>query len=777
MSKVSASIVALMLFTMPFYGCASMIKQEIKVEPIVEKAEIKAPVALIVPNSKVYGTDTYIDNYFWLRNKVDPSVISYLNEENQYSELKLKPTEKLQEDLYKEMLGRIKEADSSVPEKIGNYYYYNRTEPGKQYKIYCRKYFNLDGIEEVILDLNVLAQDKKYFALGTYKVSPNGKYVAYSTDTDGSESYTLYIKEIQTSQILTDIIPNTSDSLEWSNDSEMFFYTVLDATKRPYQAYRHRINGDYKSDIMVYQENDGAYFLNISKTKSKSYLLFKSASNISSETRYISANKPNGVLNLVIPRKYGVDYSVESRDNKLYILTNDNAPNYKLVIAPFKNPSEKNWREIIPQWETVKMDDIQVFKNFIVISEREDATKKVLVINMKNFDLRHIDFPEAVYNVELNNNNTFDTNILRFNYESMTTPPTTFDYNMEANTRTQLKQREVLGGYDPNKYESEKVFVKATDGAMIPVSLVHKKNFVKDGKSPLLMYGYGSYGINTDPYFSSTNISLLDRGFTYAIANVRGGSELGKKWYESGKFLNKKNTFNDFINVAEYLVKEKYTSSDKLVAQGGSAGGMLMGAIANMRPDLFKTIIAQVPFVDVINTMMDSTLPLTTTEYDEWGDPNKKEYYDYMKSYSPYDNVKIQAYPNMLVTAGLNDPRVGYWEPAKFVAKLRANKTDKNTLILKTNMGAGHGGASGRYDYLKDVAYNYAFILDTLGINDIQPAVITSPLPLVSPLSVNTSPLPSNNSVPSVSPSLIPVVVPSISPSPLPTTSSLPSKI
>ena len=687
-------------------------------EVVAIKPEIKAPVARVVPSAVIYGTENYIDNYAWLKNKADPEVINYLQAENKYTEEKTKESEVFQKKLYDEMVTRIKETDVSAPYKLGNYYYYTKTEAGKQYKIYCRKYYNISGPEEIILDPNALAGEAKYFDVGAFEVSPNGKYLAYSIDNNGSEAYTTYVKDMELNQVLNDQIPNTSSSLKWANDNQTFFYTTLDNAKRPFQVYRHRLTADPKEDSLIYHERDESYYLGVSKSKNSSYIFINSSSQITSEVRYIDANKPFSLVNIVIPRKNGVEYYVENRDKNFYILTNDNAQNFKLVIAPVTEPSERSWREIIPHWDAVKIDSFEVFRDFLVVAERENAQKKLLVVNMRNFDIKYIDVPEPVYDVNLTDNHDYNSDYVRFNYESLTTPESVYDYNMQVGIKDVVKQKDVLGGYNPANYESERVYAKAADGAMIPISLVRKKGTPKDGKSPLYLYAYGSYGMSMDPYFDSSRLSLLDRGFTYAIAHIRGGGDMGRKWYEEGKFLKKKNTFNDFISSAEYLINEKYTSKDKLVISGGSAGGLLMGAVTNMRPDLFKTVVADVPFVDVINTMMDPTLPLTVIEYDEWGNPNKKEYYDYMKSYSPYDNVAAKAYPNMLVTGGLNDPRVGYWEPAKLVAKLRTLKLDNNLLLLKTNMGAGHGGSSGRYDYLKEKAFQYSFIFNTLGMPD-----------------------------------------------------------
>ncbi len=731
MKRVSVSLLSVLILAITSVGCAPTIREEVKKEPIEQKDLIQPPIAKKIPSQKTYNEEPYMDDYFWLRDKANPEVISYLEAENKYTDEKMKPASQFQEKLFKEMVSRIKESDSTVPEKVGSYYYYSRTEPGKQYRIYCRKYGTLDAVEEIILDCNELAAGKDYFALGVFKISPNQKYLAYSADTNGSETYTLFIKNLQTGQMLKEQISNTYDTAEWSNDNQNIFYTVLDSAARPFQVFRHKIGTEPVTDSMIYHEKDEAYYLTISKTKNKSYILLNSGSQITTEVRFLSADKPFGTFKVIQPRRYGIEYYVENRDNKFYIMTNDNAPNFKVMLTPVDFPDKVYWKEIIPHWDNVKIDSIQAFKDYLVVLERENALKKILIINMNNFNLKYVDFDEPVYNAELAHNPEYDSDILRFNYESMVTPQSVYDYDMKSNTRQMLKQREVLGGYDPQKYTSERVYAKASDGTRVPVSLVYKKGLIKDGNNPLHLYAYGSYGVSSDPDFDSTRFSLLDRGFVFGLAHIRGGGDMGRQWYLDGKFMKKKNTFNDFIAVSEHLVNEKYTSKDKLVISGGSAGGMLMGAVTNMRPDLFKAVIAEVPFVDVVNTMMDPTLPLTVIEYDEWGDPNKKEFYDYMKSYSPYDNVQPKNYPNMLVTGGLNDPRVGFWEPTKFVAKLRSMKTDNNLLMLKINMGAGHGGASGRYDYLKDIAFQYSFFMDRLGIKDA-PEPVASPIPEAS---------------------------------------------
>jgi oligopeptidase B len=682
----------------------------------IAQQSITPPIAKIVSKADTLFGDVRIDNYFWLRDRANPEVMKYLEAENEYTEAMMKPTEEFQERLYKELLGRIKETDFSVPEKIDDYYYYTRTEEGKQYPIYCRKKGSLEASEEILLDQNALAVGHNYLGIGTFKVSPSHQLLAFSVDTNGSEAYTLYVKDLNAGKLLTDEIPNTYYFTAWANDNKTIFYTVLDEAKRPYKVYRHTLGTNLAEDVLVYHEKDQAYEVSLGKTKSKEYLLMNLESETTSEVRYLKADRPAEDFKVVQTRQHEMEYSIEHHGDKFFIVTNDNAKNFKLMEAPVEDPSKKNWKEVIPHRDSVKIDGIDVFKNHLVVYERERGLKKIRILNMTNNEVHYVDFPEPVYTFWQSGNPDFNTNLLRFNYTSLVTPRSVFDYNMDTKTRELKKQDEVLGGYDPSQYQSERIFAKAEDGTTIPISLVYKKGMVKDGNNPLLLYGYGAYGASSDPIFSSNHLSLLDRGFIYTIAHVRGGGEMGRYWYDDGKLLHKKNTFTDFIACAEHLIAEKYTSSDKLVISGVSAGGLLIGAVTNMRPDLFKVVIAQVPFVDLLNTMLDPSLPLTVIEYEEWGNPNDKEYYDYMKSYSPYDNVVAKDYPNMLITAGLNDPRVSYWEPAKWTAKLRAKKTDQNLLLLKTKMESGHFGATGRYDYLKDVAFEYAFIFDVLGI-------------------------------------------------------------
>lgn len=703
-----SSLFSILLFTPILFSIAES----------VEKENIVPPVAKVILKTDTLHGEIHIDNYFWLRNRNNHEVIEYLKAENKYTESMMKHTEAFQEALYKEMLGKIKETDLSVPEKLGDYYYYTRTEQGKQYRIYCRKKGSLETKEEILLDQNVLAQGYDYFDVGVFEISPDHKLLAYSIDTTGSERFTLYIKDLKTDSLFKEKISNIGYSAAWANDNKTIFYTILDNAKRPYKIYQHTLGTNTEQDEFVYHEKDDAFWLNISRTKSDKYLIIDLASHTTSEVRYLSADAPEGKFKLVHPRQHKMEYYIEHHNDRFFIMTNDNAKNFKLMQTSVNDPSRENWKEVIPHRDSVKIDGIDIFKNFLVVYEMEKGLKKIQIRNFTSDETYYVDFPEPVYTFWLGKNRDFNSRLLRFTYNSFVTPRSVFDYNMDNRTQELKKQYEVLGGYNPSLYQSERIFATAQDGATIPISLVYKKGIKKDGNSPLYLIGYGAYGTCMEAYFSSNRLSLLDRGFTYAIAHIRGGGEMGRYWYEQGKLFNKKNTFTDFIVCAEYLINEKYTSSDKLVITGGSAGGLLIGAVTNMRPDLFKIVVADVPFVDLINTMLDPTLPLTVLEYEEWGNPNNKEYYDYMKSYSPYDNVAVKEYPNILITAGLNDSRVQYWEAAKWTAKLRALKTDNNLLLLKMNMGSGHLGASGRYDFLKDIAFEFAFILDLFGIKN-----------------------------------------------------------
>jgi oligopeptidase B len=697
-------------------GAAFLLAVSLTAPSLFGQAELKPPTATIQPQVDTLFGQVMVDDYYWLRERDNPEVIQYLEAENAYTEEVMKHTQNLQEKLYQEMVSRIKETDMEVPVKWDRYYYYSRTEEGKQYPIYCRKEGSLEASEEILLDVNQLAEGTQYFHLGDYVPSPDHNLLAYVFDTTGGERFTLRVKDLQSGKLYPDVIDSISPSLQWANDNRTLFYVVPDAAWRPYQLYRHVLGEDAKNDALIYHEKDEAFFLNVGKSKSNRYLFIDLGSETSSEVHYLDADHPQGEFKVIQPRRKDVEYSVAHHDDQFYIVTNDDAKNFKLMKAPVSDPDEKNWVEVIPHRNSVKLDYIEIFRDFLVLFEREGGFKQIGIMDFSTGETHRIEFPEPVYACWGSWNPDYNSQLLRFDYTSMVTPSSVYDYNMKTKERELKKQQEVLGGYDPTQYQSERVYATAPDGARIPVSMVYKKGMVKDGTNPLYLYGYGAYGISMDPYFSSNRLSILDRGFIFAIAHVRGGGEMGRFWYDDGKLLNKKNTFTDFIAVAEHLIAEKYTSRDKLVIDGGSAGGLLIGAVVNMRPDLFAAVIADVPFVDLINTMMDESIPLTVVEYDEWGNPHEKEYFDYMLSYSPYDNVEAKDYPPMLILAGLNDTRVQYWEPAKWTAKLRANKTDNNRLLLKTEMGAGHGGVSGRYERLRELAFDYAFVLDVLGI-------------------------------------------------------------
>ena len=672
------------------------------------------PVAKVVPVSTTLFGDTRIDPYAWLRDRNDPDTIKYLEAENAYTKAMMKSTEELQAKLYAEMLGRIKQTDLSVPVKREAYLYYTRTEEGKQYSIYCRKKGSLESPEEILLDGNVLGQGQKYFRIGNFAVSPNHQLLAYSVDFEGDEMYTIRVMDLETGVLLADEIPNTYYTLEWANDNRTFFYTMLDTAKRPYQVYRHTLGAAYSS--LIYQENDERYTLALEKTSSRKFLLINIGSSLTSEVRYVNADRPYESFQVVLPRVQAVEYDLTHHGDSFYIRTNDDAKTFRVVRSPVSDASRPNWQDFLPKRDRVTVENVHAFRDHLVIEERDRGLSQIRIHHFPTGEQHTIEFPEPVYSAGLGPNAEFDTHVLRFHYASLVTAPCVFDYDMETRQRELKKQQEVLGGYDPAQYQSERVYAKAPDSTEIPISIVYKKGFRRDGAAPLLLYGYGSYGISMDPTFNSDRLSLLDRGMAYAIAHIRGGADLGKPWHEDGRLLVKMNTFTDFIACAEHLIAEKYTSPDRLAIQGGSAGGLLMGAVANLRPDLFAAIVANVPFVDALNTELDASLPLTVGEWEEWGNPAEKQYYDYIKSYAPYENVDAKAYPKILVTAGLNDPRVSYWEPAKWVAKLRALKTDHRLLLLKTEMGSGHFGASGRYERWKEIAFNYAFILHALGL-------------------------------------------------------------
>ncbi|HMA68736.1 MAG TPA: S9 family peptidase [Candidatus Mcinerneyibacterium sp.] len=655
-----------------------------------------------------------VDNYYWLRNKENKDVINYIKKENHYTKRKMRYTKEFQDKIYDEIIARIQETDLTVPYKFGDYYYYSRTEKGKNYRIYCRKKNSLDNKEEIILDVNKLAKNYDYYDVGFYEISPDHNLLAFSYDTDGSERYSLKIKNLKTGEYLEDQIDNIG-SFEWVNDNQTFYYTVLDEAKRPHKLYRHKIGTEVKNDKLLFTENDDKYWMWVSSSKSRDYIFLGLGSKVTSEIHFVSADKPDDNFKLIKKREQGVEYYLDHHGDYFYIITNKNAINYKIMRTSVNNYREYNWETFIPHNKNVYITDFELFKNFMVVSERNNSYEKLKVINFDGKKTHYINFSEKVYTYWLGDNPDYDSNKLRLTYTSMVTPRTVYDYNMESK-KLELKKKYKVNNYDKNNYKTERIFIKSHDGTEVPISLVYDKNLKLDGTNPLYLYGYGAYGSSMDPYFSYSRVSLLKRGFIFAMAHVRGGSEMGKKWYDDGKLLNKKNTFKDFIACAEKLIEKNYTSKDKLVISGGSAGGLLMGAVLNMRPDLFETAIVSVPFVDVINTMLDPTIPLTVPEYEEWGNPNEKKYFEYMLSYSPYDNIKKQDYPNILVTGGLNDPRVQYWEPVKYTAKLRDKKTDDNILLLKINMGSGHQGSSGRYDWYKEIAFDYAFIFKTLNL-------------------------------------------------------------
>jgi oligopeptidase B len=673
------------------------------------------PVARAIPRVEVVHGEARVDDYYWMRDRSNPEVIAYLEAENRHTESVMRHTRGLQERLYQEMRARIKETDLSVPERLGDYLYYTRTEAGGQYPIFCRKHGSLKGTEEILLDQNALASGQGYFKVGSIEVSPDHRFLAYSVDTSGAEEFTVYIKDLDTNALLPESINGASSRMAWANDGRMLFYTTLDEARRPCRLYRHRLGTNSSEDVLVYHETDASFYLDISRTRSRKYLILDLSSHSTTEVRFVSADQPTEPFRIVQPRSAGIEYTVTHHGNRFFITTNDGASNFRLVETSVESPSREHWSPVLPYRPDVKLDGTDAFERHLVIYEREAGLNRIRVLDLLTGSEHTIPFPEPVYAVRPHANPEFNTTVFRFTYTSLITPNSVVEYDLEHRTWTVRKQTEV-SGYCPAEYHSERLAATAPDGVQVPISLVFKSPW--DGPRPLLLTGYGAYGLSYDPAFSSNTLSLLDRGFVVAIAHVRGGEELGRAWYEGGRLLNKQRTFSDFIAAAEHLVAAGYTAPDRLVINGGSAGGLLIGAVTNQRPDLFRAALAEVPFVDVVNTMLDATLPLTVIEYDEWGNPNDAAAYRYIRSYSPYDNIAVQPYPHMLVTAGLNDPRVAYWEPAKWTAKLRVMKTDSNRLLLRTNMGAGHGGASGRYELLRETAFKYAFILDVLGLEE-----------------------------------------------------------
>jgi oligopeptidase B len=673
------------------------------------------PRCPVVPRVELLHGEERRDDYHWLRDRGNPDTLAYLEAENRYTDAATAHTTALRDEIYAELVARIQETDLSVPEWYDGYFYYVRVEQGQQYPIHCRRRGSMDAAEEVILDQNILAAGHDYFRVGAAEPSPDGLLLAFSTDTSGAEEFTLFVKDLATGQLLPEAIPGTSYGVEWAADSRTLFYTLLDATRRPERLMRHRVGTNPTEDALVYHEPDGAFFLGIGKSKSQAYLVLELGSHTTTELRFLSADDPQGEFRLVRPREPGIEYDVAHHGERFFIVTNDGAENFRLMEAPVAAPERANWREALPYDPAVKLDGAEAFRNHLVLYERIEGLQRIRVLDLRSGALHVVAFPEPVYTIRRMGNPDFESSVLRFGYTSLVTPASVIDYQMDER-RWELRKRTEVHGYDASLYRSERLFACAPDGARVPVSLVWREPLVRDGSRPALLLGYGAYGSSYDPAFSSSYVSLLDRGFVVAIAHVRGGEELGRRWYDEGKLLRKRNTFSDFIAAAEHLVSEGYTAADRLAMSGGSAGGLLVGAVLNARSDLFRAAVADVPFVDVVNTMLDASLPLTVIEYDEWGNPQQREFYEYIRSYSPYDNITPQPYPHLLVTAGLNDPRVAYWEPAKWVARLRATKTDGNRLLLKTHMGAGHAGASGRYDYLREVAFKYAFLLDVLGV-------------------------------------------------------------
>ncbi|HEY0429146.1 MAG TPA: S9 family peptidase [Pyrinomonadaceae bacterium] len=685
---------------------------------IVAQIDMKPPIAKKETRiTKVNGVEMR-DDYFWLRDrneKKNPEIIKYLEDENAYTEAFMKPHAAFIDNLYKEMLGRVKQTDLSVPYRLGDYWYFTRTEEGKQYPIYLRSRTRDGKDAEVLLDQNEMAKDYKYFSIGDFDVSEDGNILAFTTDTTGYRQYTLQFKDLRTGKMLPDKIDRVT-STAWANDNSTIFLVTEDQEdKRSDKFWRHSLATN-KTE-MVYEEKDLLFDIGVSKTRDSKMIMLASFAKTMQEYRYISADQPAGDWKIVLPRRQGHEYSVDYYDGEFYITTNKDAENFRVVRAPAGDPSEKNWKDFIAHNPNVKIDALNFFKNFAVVSERENGLEYLKVIDMKGKrKAKRIQTDEEVYTMSLGTNPEFDTDAIRYNYASMITPNSTYEYNFKTGKTELLKQMEIPSGYDKTQYETKRLWAIARDGVKVPISIVWKKGVKLDGSAPMLLYAYGSYGFSMTPSFSTNRLSLLDRGMIYAIAHIRGGSELGEKWRQDGRMFKKLNTFNDFVDSAKWLIANKYTAPEHLVIQGGSAGGLLMGAVVNMNPELFKAAIAQVPFVDVMNTMLDAELPLTTSEWIEWGNPNEKEAFEYMMKYSPYDNIKAQNYPNMLIETSLNDSQVMYWEAAKYAAKLRATKTDKNILLLKTNMGAGHGGSSGRYDRMKEIAFDYAYALSQVGV-------------------------------------------------------------
>jgi oligopeptidase B len=685
---------------------------------LISADEMKPPVAKPIPKEmKAFG-DTRQDPYFYMRYREDPAVIDYVKAENAYTAEVMKPMEPLADKVYKEIIGRIKQTDMSVPSRFEGYYYYSRTEEGKQYSINARKKGSLEAAEEVMLDQNEMAKGLKFFSLGGTSVSPDQKLLAYSTDVTGYREYTLRVRDLASGKDLPDTVEKIGNTV-WAEDGKTIFYSKQQPkTKRSYQIWRHTLGTAASEDKLVYQEDDERFNIGVGKTLSKKYLVISISSGLTSEYRYMDSKTPEGTFKPLIPRKEGISYSMSHHSDQFYIRINDKGRDFRVVTAPVADPSEKNWKEVIPAQKGLYVQGMTLLANHAVYLLRINGLHTLRVVDLAKNESHDIKFDEQAYTLSFGGNAEFDTNLLRFSYSSMVTPASTYDYDMVTRTRTLLKQQEVLGGYDPANYVVERLMATSQDGTKVPVTVAYKKGFKKDGQAPMLLYGYGSYAIPMDPGFSATRLSLMDRGFAYAIAHIRGGTDMGYSWYEDGKLLKKKNSFRDFIASAEMLVAQKFTNPKKLTIEGASAGGLLVGVVANSRPDLFQAVIAGVPFVDVVSSLQDKTIPLSTTDADEFGDPEKQEFYEYMKSYSPYDNVVPAKYPNMYIFSSMNDSQVPYWEPVKWTAKLRVNQKGENKILLNMNMDAGHGGASGRYDRIKELAKSYAFAIYSVGIRE-----------------------------------------------------------
>ncbi len=699
-------------------------------EKVAEEADLPpGPVAEKVPTELTLHGDTRVDEYYWMRltdeqkkaeqpDEQTQKVKDYLEAENEYTSTLMSHTEELQAKLYDEIVGRIKQTDESVPYKNKGYWYYTRYEEGKEYPIYCRKRESMDNEEEILLNVNEMAVGHSYYQVSGRSISPDNKWLSFGVDTLSRRVYTIYFKNLETGEILDETIPNTSGFAPWANDNKTIYYaTKNEVSLLPEKIWRYERGAGADAE-MVYEEKDNTFYIGAYKTKSDKFIIIYSVSTLVSDYWILDANDPKGQFQQFSPREQKHEYSIDHFGDKFYVTTNWDAQNFRLMETPDTKTSKENWTEVIPHRSDVLLEGIELFGNHLVVDERKGGLTYLRIMNQESGDEHYVDFGEEAYLAYVSTNPEFNTNVLRYGYASMTTPNSTFDYNMDTREKTLLKQQEVVGGHNPEDYITRRIYAEARDGVQVPMSLVYKKDTPLDGTSPLLLYGYGSYGATIDPYFSSTRLSLLDRGFVFAIAHIRGGQMLGRQWYEDGKMFKKKNTFLDFIDCGQFLVDNSYTSSDRLFAMGGSAGGLLMGAIVNIKPELFEGVVAGVPFVDVVTTMADESIPLTSGEFDEWGNPQDLESYEYMLSYSPYDNVSEQDYPHMLVTTGFFDSQVQYWEPAKWVARLREKKTDNNKLMLYTNMEFGHSGASGRFERYKETALEYAFMLDLAGITN-----------------------------------------------------------